>query len=106
MKVMRLEYAFEAFLDPLRLRKVLAFWAMPVAAGVVGSSLEATLKADVEMSAEGICSALLNGAHDFELVSGQSMALSICLPMRAEDIGDLDRYTPRPLAGDRGILMA
>jgi hypothetical protein len=71
----------------------------------VGWLLETALGAEVEMSAEALGSAALDGAHDFELVTGQSAALAIRLPIRAEDVGDLERGAPRLECG-RGSPMA
>jgi hypothetical protein len=87
--------ALDTPLDPMRLCQALTFWAVAVAAGIVGRSLEATTETHVEMSAQGLCAASLDGAHDFELVTGQSVAPAICLPVRPEDIGDLDEGTLR-----------
>jgi len=105
VEVVGREDVLESSFDPTGLHERLAFGAVAVPARVVGRLLETALGAEVEMSAECLGSAAFDGAHDFELVTGQSVALAIRLPMRAEDVSDLEHGMPRPSYG-RGIPMA
>jgi len=69
---------------------------VPIAARVVGGALEAAARAEIQMPAQHLGAAGLDGAHDLELVAGQHVALSIRLPMRAEDVGDLEAGALEP----------
>ena len=90
-------------LDPAGLGQALALGAVPIAARVVGRPAEVTVagRAHIEVSAQSLGPAELDIAHDLALVSGQNVALSVRLPMRSEDVGDLNRGTRRPLYGRR-----
>src|SRR5437899_2255178 len=57
-----------ATLDPSRLREALAFWAMPIAARVVGDRAEPALVAHVGVSAQRRGPATRDGAQDLVLI--------------------------------------
>ena len=69
----------------------LTFWAVPIAAGIIGDVLMRAVGAPRDMTAKRRCAAALNGTHDFELV--QADMPSVCRTpgstMGAEDIRDL-----------------
>ena len=94
-------------LTPASRVEALAFWAMPIAAGVVGWSFEVAVVAALKMAAERGRAAALDGAHDFELRHRQGMGAAEGLAMEAQDIRHFPpgswrtRQPCRPMGMDR-----
>ena len=84
-----------AFGEPLLCRSALTFWAVPVAAGVIGDSREGSVLAAHDMPAERRRAATLDRRHNLELAEADMAGVS--LPPRrsvgAEDIRDLESGT-------------
>ncbi len=79
---------FDTSLHPFPCRSTLALRAMPVAAGIIGDVLVATLGASRHMPAEGGGPASFDRRHHLELrqVQVSGMVLAIVWPMGAEDL--------------------
>src|SRR5260370_32025322 len=71
MKIVRRENFGDSFFDPLRTSKGLTFWAMTVAAAVVGGPLVITAVAPLEMTAKGCSATHLDRGHDAPLRRGE-----------------------------------
>jgi hypothetical protein len=67
MKVTYIQQVTFLAVDPALLGQRLAFWAMAVAAGIVGDSCISAFTTDIGMTAQGRGPALFNGGHDFVL---------------------------------------
>ena len=69
----------------------LTFWAVPIAAGIIGDVLMRAVGASRDMAAKRRCAAALNGIHDFKL--GQVDVSRVCCApsstMGAENVCDL-----------------
>ena len=80
-----------ARVEPALGRAALAFWAVPVATGVVRDLVGAAALAAQHMSTQRRAAALNDGRHDPELTQAQVATLG-CSPsgaVGAEDVGDL-----------------
>jgi hypothetical protein len=75
----------------------LALRAVAVAAAVVGDAAVAAVLAPLDVTAECGSTAGLDGRHDLELAEADvpGMGRSPGRPVSAEDVGDLERGTPR-----------
>lgn len=85
-----------ARVEPGGSRRALAFWTMPVAAGVVGDASRAAIIALLDMAAERRRPARRDRAHDASFAAADlpCVIAKIGIAMAAEDVGELDR---RPL---------
>ena len=77
--------------EPLLGSGSLAFWAMPIAAGVVRDAQVCAVLAAFDMTAQRRCSAALNRRHDLELAEA-GMGGTPSRPAVAEDVRHLDRW--------------
>src|SRR5216684_2720944 len=80
---------------PLACRRALALRAVPVAAAVVGDRGMGAVLAARDVSAEGRCAAVLDGAHHLELEQARVTAVGMTPrgPVVAEDVRDLQSWT-------------
>jgi len=76
---------------PVAARLTLAFWAMPVAAGIVGDAERVTILALLDMPAEARCPAHLDGAHDptFDTPEMSVVYMTISFALAAKDVRHL-----------------
>jgi hypothetical protein len=89
MEILNGEKVFTARLDPSLFLQGLAFWTMPVTAGVIRYLQMAAVVALILMTAKNSGSAYLDGAHDPQMVAGQSMGFSIRRAVLTEDVRHL-----------------
>ena len=95
--------------EPLLCRRALAFWAVPVAAGVVGDGGIGAVLAARDMPAEGCGAAALDRRHHLQLVEADMAGVGLTpgRSMAAENIRDLQnraRHARRALGGWLGAL--
>jgi hypothetical protein len=71
----------------------LALRAVPVATRVVGDALVSTGVALLDVTAQGCCAALLNGAHDTTLLTVEriGMQMPVCGAVTVQDVRQLQR---------------
>src|SRR5271166_756687 len=88
--------------EPLRPGQALPFWAVPVAAGIVGDAHRTAVGASLDMIAEGRCAAGLDRGHDPPLAVGQGSGVidAIGRAMAAEDLRHLERRLHRCVRSD------
>jgi hypothetical protein len=86
MKIPDIQQILFPCFNPSFLSEGLAFWAMPVAAGIVGDTGVATLIAGFRMSTQSTGTAVFNSNHGFLNVLGQLMVLKEGLSMLLKDI--------------------
>ena len=81
--------------EPLLCRRALAFWAVPVAAAVIGDDGMRTVFAARDVAAEGRGAAALNRAHHLHLVEADVPGIGSAPRRRvvAEDVRDLQHWT-------------
>ena len=89
MEVLNRQKVFASGLDPLFLLQGLAFWTMPVPAGVVGYVHMATA-IFIPMPAKGRSPAYLDGTHGAQMMKRHPVGPSIVFTVLTEDIGHLD----------------
>ncbi len=78
-----------SIIEPLFLDQCLTFRAVPVPTGVIGDTLETTLIALFNMTAEGCCPAKLDMAHCFALSRRCFVICTVGFTIQAKDISDL-----------------
>ena len=80
--------------EPLLGSGSLAFWAMPIATGVVGDAQVCAVLAAFDMTAQRRCSAALDRRHDLELAEAHmaGMGRTPSRPAVAQDVRHLDRW--------------
>jgi hypothetical protein len=68
---------------------ILAFWAVPVAAGMVTVLHLAALRTGIDLPTQGLGPALLDGAHRLAMAGEDlvSVLLAIGRPVLAKDLG-------------------
>ena len=98
-----------AFGEPLLGRCTLAFWAVPIAAGVVGDSRIGAVLTARDMAAERRGAAALDRRHHLELAEADMAGIGTapCRAMVAEDIRNLQRRArhARRASGGRLVLL-
>src|SRR6266853_396497 len=95
VEVWRWEQLCFALFQPLPCRRALAFWAVPVAAAVVGDDRVGAIFAARNMTAEGRRAAALDCTHHLQLAEAHMTRVG-ATPRRAEvaeDIRDLQSWT-------------
>jgi len=90
MEVLDGQEVFIAGLNPLLFLQDLAFWAVPVPAGVVGYLYMTTTVAPVLMPSQSCCSAYLHGTHDPEVMEWQRVGTPVRCAVLTEYISQLD----------------
>src|SRR5262249_37951044 len=83
------QFGFSA-LEPLGPFGVLAFGAMPIAAGIVSNTSVRAVVAFLDVAAQGSRAADLDGAHHAQLVDGLSVPAAVSLPVLSKNIGQLE----------------
>ena len=86
MEVFNRQEVLTASLDPFLFPQCLAFGTVPVSAGVIRYRQMAAVIALVLMATQGSGSAYLNGAHDPQMIVGQSMRFSIDRSVLTENL--------------------
>jgi hypothetical protein len=105
MEILNGEKVFTARLDPSLFLQGLAFGTMPVTAGVIRYLQMAAVVALILMTAKNSGSACLDGAHDPQMVAGQSMGFSIRRAVLTEDVRHLKTARcSHPLSGLRSLF--
>ena len=94
MKIGHRQQLGSAVGEPLLGSGSLAFWAMPIAAGVVRDAQVCAVLAAFDMTAQRRCSAALNRRHDLELAEAHmaGMGGTPSRPAVAKDVRHLDRW--------------
>jgi hypothetical protein len=70
---------------------------MAVPAGVITDALLIAVAASLDVAAEGGCPAQLEGAHQAELMGGESMLGTVGVAVAAEDVERLSELAERNL---------
>src|SRR5580692_3722063 len=95
MEILGVEELGLTILDPLGPCQGLAFWAMAVAAGVVGNALVRALITLFQVAAEGGGPAQFDGTHDAALGRGErsTMLFTISFAITTQHVGDFQPGT-------------
>ena len=86
MEVFNRQEVLTASLDPLFLGQGLAFGAVPIPARVIRYRQMAAVIALILMTTKGSGSACLDGAHNPQMIAGQSMRFSIDRSVLTENL--------------------
>ena len=89
MEILNGKEILAAGLDPFFFPQGLAFWAVPVPAGVIRYLQMAAAVALILMAAKGSGPAYLDGAHDPQMTAGQPMGCSISKAVLTEYVPHL-----------------
>ena len=83
--------------QPLRARRALTFWTVPVATGVVGDANDAAIVAGLDVAAQSRSAAGDDGAHDllFDAADMADVRQPVSVAVAAKDIRDFQTNATR-----------
>ena len=90
MEILDGQEVFIAGFYPLLFLQGLAFWAMPVPAGVLRYLDMTATVALVLMPAHGCCPAYFDGAHDLQVIKRQKVGAPVLRAVLTKDIRQFD----------------
>src|SRR4030095_4162858 len=92
MEIARLQKLQLSSIDPTLARLSLTFWTVAITARVIGDGLvAATSRTDINMTAEGRCTAMQDGPHHFQLLEADSVSMTTdeLTALRAKNVAHL-----------------
>ena len=102
MKVLDVQQIKALVFNPTFFQQRLAFWAMPVPAGIVRRPLVSAIRTFIHMTAQRSGSALKYCLKSFSLLDCHRVAAFVCIAIFREYILNF-RHTDTPLTGSAGL---